>query len=557
MLRFGDFSGQLKEDLLGLYLSPYKASAGEERTMVVSLFEPTFARKAFPCFDEPTFKAVYKVSVTHPRYNLDKVLFNTDLERSEDAETGWVREIFEETQKMSTYLLGFVIGDLTSMEIETQRGRKIRVWSRPDVIQQMTFALNYAEQCYIYFDNYFSGIEDPTPKTDIVAVPTFMAAGMEHWGLITCFEPYILYEESTSPIRKRNLVSELVAHEIAHSWFGNLVSLTSWADLWLKEGFATFFSIEAMQSIDPSSDAFDVSVVEVVQRALGIDSYPLSHPMTDPDVDDVSIILSNYDEITYYKGISVVRMLQTMLGDDSFRDGLMSYLRKYEYGNANADDLWAELTEISGSNPDIKEVMDTWILQQGYPVVTVTRETPSSRQLSVEQSLFLIKPDGTTFDLTTGEFGYKWYVHFMYNSRDAIPVKDQWMNKGNIELTIPTLSSEQWVQGNVELSSFLRVNYDLNNWELIIAQLTTDHLVYSEASRAAIVDDAFHLQRAGLLDTQIALRVTSYLTEEDSYLPWEAAYRGFQYLSARLYLTGSYGKFQACWSLHVCFDILC
>ncbi|XP_077981984.1 aminopeptidase N-like [Glandiceps talaboti] len=547
VIQIEEFKGQLKEDFSGLYLSPYVDTNGVKRTMVVSALQPTFARKVFPCFDEPIYKAIFKLSITYPRFYQDQVLFSTEVEKTEDAEIGWVRDNFKETPVISTYNLGIVIGLLENRERSWAGGHKIQVWSRPDVIDEMNLLLDYAERSYTYFSGYFD-IENPTNKIDLVAVPTHSALSSEHWGMVTILEKQVVFDYLQSSIRRQVQIAEIVSREIAHSWIGNLVTFEWWSDLWLKEGLATFFSYEAMSDIDPEFDdnAFDdIHLVEVVQKGLEADSYNTGHPLSDPSTQDVNTILSNYDEITSFKGFAVFHMLKLILGDTIFKAGIRSYLNKYKFQNADTNDLWEEFTQAYGH--DVKELMNTWTSQPGYPLLTLTRNDDVSTSVAVDQSSFIIKPDDLTFDPEDTEFGNKWYIQFKYKARNQATTEMTTLQQenSNYEISVPSsTSNDAWILGNVDLNSFLRVNYQVKNWEAIIKQLQSDHTAFSVVSRATIIDDAFFLQRAGLLDTNTALRVTLYLTNEDSYPPWKAASRGFEYFRQRLYLTDLYGRFK-------------
>ncbi|XP_078000487.1 aminopeptidase N-like [Glandiceps talaboti] len=548
VISIGDFRGNIQSDLMGLYMSPYKDSDGDSRHIIATQFSPFFARKLFPCFDEPSMKAVFKVTVNHPlEYD---VLSNTPTDVVHPASSGWQTSSFMETPIMPTYVVGIVLldGGYEYRQRTSNNGFQTRVWARSDVIDQMDLVLDIVDRSLTYFAETF-GREEELTKSDNVALPTHLFAAMENWGLITYSERIVLFDANTSPIKRKLKSALTTAHECAHMWFGNLVTMNWWSDVWLKEGFATHSMYTAVDNLEPSWQVMDIFAVEVVLYVMSLDGLVTSHPLSTPGLDDVNEIFANFDWLAYYKGVSVLRMLEKFLGETPFKLGVQNYLGQHKFSNADMSDLWKEFSKVSIEGLDINHIMDTWTLQEGFPVVTVnktTNEISGSRSLLVTQNYYLLRPKGTKINYNKSQFRYKWDIPFTYitGNSNSRTVQLHWMNMDSVTIPLASDSDNTWILGNVDLAGFYRVNYDLENWNRIIDQLQNYHEVFSSVNRAAIISDAFALQRAGLLDTDTALRVTLYLDGEFEYEPWYAAIEGFNYLKNRLYLSPIYGTLQ-------------
>ncbi|XP_002734773.1 aminopeptidase N-like [Saccoglossus kowalevskii] len=549
VISFSEFKGELRNDLMGLYQSDYIDASGESRSVVSSQFSPSFARKAYPCFDEPGFKAVFQASITFP--DPYRALFCTPMQSAEDLPDSWKKEVYEETPPMATYLTTFVLvnDDYQYKERVKAGGYTIRFWARSAIIDDLDWALDVADRSFEFLEQYF-GRADAMKKSDNVAVPTHLFSAMEGWGLATYLERLVVYNDVTSSTRKKYETATVVAHECSHVWFGNLVTMTWWNDLWLKEGFASFFMFEVIANIEPSWNMDEIVSVEVVQEALELDSFTTSHPLTYPDNQELTDLLANFDRLTYWKGASVLRMLENIVGADDFKRAIQNFLRRYEYSNADMDDIWEEVRKVTaetlGNEIDVKKVMDTWTLQKGYPVITATKNGAYSGQSTkLEQRYFVLKSPEERFDYQESPFRYKWNVLFTYVASTAtLTTRSEWIDQSSRTVDVPDGSNYgNWI-GNFDLAGFYRVNYEQTNWEWIIQQLRNDHNSFSPVTRAAIIDDAFSLQRAGLLDTMTALQVTLYLGRENHYAPWHAANRGFTYLRNRLHMTSYFGTFQ-------------
>ncbi|ROT77110.1 putative aminopeptidase N [Penaeus vannamei] len=369
-----EFLGYLNDKLHGFYRSTYMDAAGNTRNVAVTQFQATDARRAFPCFDEPAQKATFEI-------HLARESWMTTLSNMPIAETvpitgqeGWVWDRYEKSVPMSTYLVAFVVSDFVQVNTTVNDSVVLRVWARREAIDQAEYALKVGPKILSFFEEYF-GLPFPLPKMDMVALPDFFAGAMENWGLITSKENYLMYNPEVSTPQTRAFITEVISHELAHQWFGNLVTPVWWDDLWLNEGFATYINFLGIDHAEPSWKVMETSLVERVHRVFGLDSLESSHKISIP-VDHPDEIFEVFDGISYEKGASIIRMMTHYLTEATFRKGLTSYLKALSYKNAVKNDLWKYLTlaahedSILPQDVTVKMIMDTWTLQMGYPSST-------------------------------------------------------------------------------------------------------------------------------------------------------------------------------------------
>ncbi|KAI0864148.1 peptidase family M1-domain-containing protein [Xylaria cubensis] len=381
------FTGQLNDSMAGFYRSTYKKPDGSEGILATTQMEANDCRRAFPCFDEPLHKAKFTVTLIADKHltclsNMD-VASETEV-RSETSGTTKKAVTFNPTPLMSTYLVAFIIGELDY--IETQDFRvPIRVYAPPSSnIEHGRFSLELAARTLAYYEKIF-GADFPLPKMDMVAIPDFAAGAMENWGLITYRVVDLMLDEKASGAAMKERVAEVVQHELAHQWFGNLVTMDWWEGLWLNEGFATLMSWLSCNHFYPEWRVWENYVADNLQSALGLDSLRSSHPIEVP-VKRASEVDQIFDAISYSKGSCVLRMISTYLGEDVFLEGVRRYIKKHAYGNTQTDDLWAALEDASGK--PVREIMSIWTKNVGFPVVQVTENT-AENTIHVKQNRFL------------------------------------------------------------------------------------------------------------------------------------------------------------------------
>lgn len=519
------FKAWLRDDLAGLYKSTYKRGDGTEVTIAATQFQPTDARRTFPCLDEPALKATFAVTlVHHPKYiSISNMPINKTVKKED-----WQFDHFQTTPKMSTYLLAFVVCDFLGKTVTSKRGTSMTFYAPPDQIDQVDYAKDVGVRMLNYMEEYF-GIDYPLPKADMIAIPDFAAGAMENWGLITYRETALLYKPGASSESNKMRVASVVSHELAHQWFGNLVTMEWWDDLWLNEGFASFVEYYGVNATEPDWKVLDQFVVADLVYAFSLDGLANSHPIKVPvyHPDEINEI---FDSISYNKGASIIRMLQYFLGRDVFLKGLTNYLNKYKYGNAVTDDLWKALAEEScaqGKCVSVKQMMDTWTLQMGYPVLNITAKSNTVQRVSQER--FLYDRSSNITSKYSSPFNYTWVVPFTYNTKNSTVTVSKPLNMTSVEITWDGIG---WMKGNVGQTGFYRVNYEQAQWSALTNQMDTDYTKFDVKDRAGLMDDAFNLARGGYIKYTIPLDFTKYLADEDEYVPWKAASHNLGFISS-------------------------
>lgn len=377
-----EFSGKITDNMTGIYPSYYTEN-GEKKEVISTQFESHFAREAFPCIDEPEAKATFDLSLKFDQKEGEIALSNMPESNPElRQETGvWS---FDTTPRMSSYLLAFGFGDLQGKTKTSKNGTEVGVFStKAHPLDSLDFALDIAVRVIDFYEEYF-GVTYPIPLSYHLALPDFSAGAMENWGLVTYREVYLLVDEN-STVASRQEVALVVAHELAHQWFGNLVTMKWWDDLWLNESFANMMEYVAIDAIEPSWHIFEDFQTSGVPHALKRDA-------TD-GVQSVHVEVKHPDEINtlfdgaivYAKGSRLMHMLHRWLGDDAFARGLNAYFKKHQYQNTVGKDLWRALSEASGK--DVAAFMDSWLEQPGYPVLSISVEDDN---LIIRQEQFFI-----------------------------------------------------------------------------------------------------------------------------------------------------------------------
>ena len=514
-----EYSGDINDKLAGFYRSTYEDKAsGEKRVIGVTQFEATDARKAFPCWDEPAAKATFSISLIIPE---DLVgLSNMDEASREKKPDGKVFIKFNKTPVMSTYLVAWIVGDLESVETVNDDGIQVRVFAPRGDANQGKFALDVAARTLVFFTRYFD-IPYPLPKMDLVAIPDFGAGAMENWGLVTYRTVYLLFDEQNSSLMTKQRIAYVVGHELAHQWFGNLVTMEWWSDLWLNEGFATWVGWLATDHLFPEWDIWTEFVMNDCQSGLSLDGLRSSHPIEVP-VRSPSEISQIFDSISYSKGASLIRMLVAFLGETSFKTGLRQYLKKHKLGNAKTADLWDSLAEASGQ--PVADIMNTWTQTIGYPVVKVEQDTGC--KLHLHQSRFL-----STGDVKPEEDKTIWSIPV-----NAATAKNGWKPYNPSELLrsrsgpLDLCPDDSVYKLNKDQVGFFRVNYPTDHWAKLGEAIKASELNASD--RIGIISDIFSLSVAGSVSAVQCLQLLQYFDTESDHIVWgELSSRLSEFLS--------------------------
>ncbi|NIO11473.1 MAG: M1 family peptidase [Deltaproteobacteria bacterium] len=511
----------------GFYRSEYVVG-DEKRIMATTQFEATDARRAFPCWDEPAIKATFEATLEVPE---DRVaISNMPIVESKTAPGGIKAVRFAESPIMSTYLLAFIVGEFDHVEQKTKEGVVVRVYTPLGKKDQGRFALDVASRTLSFFDDYF-GIPYPLPKMDLIAIADFAAGAMENWGAVTYRETAILVDPDQSSEATRQRVAVVIAHELAHQWFGNLVTMEWWTHLWLNEGFASWIEYLAVDKLFPEWQMWTQFVYSDLSRALDLDGLENTHPI-EVEVKDPNEISEIFDAISYSKGSSVIRMLAGYLGEETFRRGLHDYLKRHQYNNATTEDLWRALGEASGK--PVKEIMDTWTKQGGYPVLSVEEKSGS---LLLNQARFFLsgiprkEKDTTQWQIPVGVAGADLAIEA--STLLGTP-------SGQVKLTE---QKKGWLKVNNGQTGYYRVKYSPG----LMSGLShaVESMELSPEDRLGLENDAFALARAGLLSTEHALDLAVAYKNETDYTVWADLSAGLDELDALLWGDACYENFEA------------
>lgn len=496
-----EFSGKITDNMTGIYPSYYTVD-GMKKEVLSTQFESHFAREAFPCVDEPEAKATFDLSIKFDQAADEIVLSNMpEVDAERRKETGlWT---FDTTPRMSSYLLAFALGDLQGKTASSKNGTEVGVFStKAHNPKTLDFALDIAVRVIDFYEDYF-GVRYPIPLSYHVALPDFSAGAMENWGLVTYREVYLLVDEN-STVKSRQNVALVVAHELAHQWFGNLVTMKWWDDLWLNESFANMMEYVSIDAIEPSWNIFEDFQTTGVPLALQRDA-------TD-GVQSVHVAVNHPDEINtlfdpaivYAKGSRLMHMLRRWLGDDDFRAGLKIYFEKHQYSNTIGHDLWDALSEASGK--DVAAFMDAWLEQPGYPVVTaeVVDDT-----LVLSQKQFFIGEGQDQNRIWPIPLNTNWtgLPETLTEERLAIPNFSQLAAQNEGALRLNTANTAHYI-----------TNYKGQLLKAVLNQLTE----LDTTSKLQVVQERRLLAESGEISYAELIPLLTKLTDETSYLVSEA-----------------------------------
>ncbi|XP_076622057.1 puromycin-sensitive aminopeptidase isoform X2 [Colletes latitarsis] len=503
-----EFVGEINDKMKGFYRSKY---VGQDKWDAVTFLCPTSARRLFPCWDEPLFKATFTIHIELPRGSPLIGLSNMPIK---STVTNEVTETltFETTPIMSTYLVAVVIGEFDYIEDKSSDGVLVRVYTPKSKKEQGQFALETAVKVLPYYKTYF-GIAYPLPKIDLIAIADFSSGAMENWGLVTYRETCLLVDpQNTSALRKQ-WIALVVAHELAHQWFGNLVTMEWWTHLWLNEGYASFVEFLCVAHLFPEYDIWTQFVTDTYIGALELDALKNSHPIEVP-VGHPSEIDEIFDEISYNKGACVIRMLHAYIGDDDFRKGMNLYLKRHSYGNAKTRDLWNAL-EIA-SNKNVRSVMSTWTEQQGFPVVKVRHsQDGDDRVLSLSQERFLA--DGSA---DTGNSLWMIPISVSTSKNPEECVLTDLLDEKTKDFRVKDVPESSWVKINPGTIGFYRTYYSPEALSLLLPAVKDRAL--PPLDRLGLLDDLFAMVQAGRASTVEVLQLMQAFQKEDNFTVWSS-----------------------------------
>jgi puromycin-sensitive aminopeptidase len=492
------FSGILNDNLRGFYKSKY-LSGGVEKYIATTQFEATDARRAFPCFDEPAHKAVFKVSLIVK--NDHEAISNTLPINIKEHKAGYKIIDFAPSPVMSTYLLAFIVGEFEYIERKTKNGVLVRVFTTPGKKHQANFALETAIKSLEFYNNYFN-TPYPLNTLDMIAIPDFESGAMENWGAITYRETAILVDEEETSLSSKQWVALVISHEIAHQWFGNLVTMHWWTDLWLNEGFASYIEYLAIDNIFPHWKIWNHFLISDHNVALELDGLEKSHPI-EIEVHHPNEISEIFDKISYSKGASIIRMLAEYIGEDNFKNGLRYYLKKHSYKNTKTVDLWDSFEKVS--KKPISKIMRSWTRETGYPILSIDKSGQS-----INQERFFV----SRISNKNNKIKHIWKIPLIIEKNEKV-----FFDKKSIKL-------KNKITGkiNIKESSFVRVKYNKEILSSIGKEIENNHLDIID--RLGVIRDVFALNEAGYIKTSEALLFCSYYKNETEYIVWTEISRG-------------------------------
>ena len=491
-----EFNGAITQKGRGLYYMPYQEQGtGVKKIALGTQFEPSDARRFFPCWDEPSFRALFQLTVVVPENWL--AVSNMPVESERKIDIG--KEVrFQQTPPMSSYLNVFVAGELDLIE-KNVAGTQIRAVTPKGKAEWGRYALETTAQILQYYNDYF-GIKYPLPKLDQIAIPGGFGGAMENWGGITYYESALLFDPKNSSAATRQRIYEVIAHETAHQWFGDLVTMAWWDNLWLNEGFASWMGSKCTAQFNPDWEVWlERNIQRDPTRRFGIpkeaamegDARSTTHPIQQP-ISNEAEANSAFDDITYRKGQSFLRMLESFLGERIFRDGIRRYIAAHKYSNSTTADLWKALSEASGK--PVGEIAEPWTKQPGFPIVIVKRD---GEKISLTQERFTLNyPNAPALEW---KIPLTWFV-----------VGD---NKFQSHLMtgkigqLPKIPSNRAVKINANGAGNYRVQYDDQSWKALLAALPKLNL----QDRVNLLCDAWALAQANRADISLCLELISKL----------------------------------------------
>lgn len=493
------YTGSINDQLRGFYRSLYRDRDGVEHTLATSQCQSTDARRIFPCWDEPDFKATFKTTMVVAD-GLEAYSNGAELSRSK-LDDGRVEFDFAETMKMSTYLLVFIVGPFETSEPVVVRGTPMRVIVPKGNVHLTDVALENAAFCFDYLSNYY-GIPYPADKLDHVAIPDFAAGAMENVGLITYRDAYLVIDPAKASQGELQSSLDVVGHEIAHQWFGNLVTMRWWEGAWLNEAFASFMELKATDAKKPEWKRWLAFNNLEIPWAMGTDQLASTRPI-EFEVNRPEEVDQMFDAITYGKGSAVLRMIEQFIGEEEFRTGVGNYLRKHEYSNTVTADLWEGLD--GASNWPVSEIMNTWVYQRGFPQIDVEVVPGGVR---VSQRRYLAIPDETDSTIWQVPLQLRGLVDGKPYSAKVLLSED--------ETTMEIEGQVDFMVANAGGHGFYRTRYSDDLFQALMGHLDT----LDDIERYSLVSDTWALVRSSQVSSSAFLDLVSEFSEEREQAIW-------------------------------------
>ncbi len=514
------FSGKIYAQGQGLFFARYEElGTNEKKIMLGTQFEPTDARRMFPCWDEPSFRARFRLTAVVPEKFL--AVSNMPIESETKVEGG--KEVrFGVSPSMSSYLVVLCAGELDTIEAE-QDGVKLRVVATKGKAEMGRYALESGAKILHYFNEYF-GVPYPLPKLDLIALPGGFGGAMENWGGITFYEAVLLFDPKNSSTGTKQDIFAVVAHEVAHQWFGDLVTMAWWDNLWLNEGFASWLGSKCTDRFNPEwnewlrrNEPRDASrpIGFSKDTAMQIDARSTTHPVQQP-VRTEAEANDAFDEISYKKGRAILRMLESFLGEEVFRDGIRKYIAAHKYSNTTTADLWQALTEVSGK--PVGEIAPGWTEQPGFPLLKVARQEGTIQLAQERFTVHFADPPAL-----------QWQIPLTYVTQDQ-PTPNGFLLRDKAALLPNELPKDKAIKFNAGDAGYYRVQYDAASWELLAAQIPR----LSEADRVNLLIDAWALVEAKREPLAHYLRLVDQVVNEDQLAVYDQIIDTFTFLNRLL-----------------------
>ncbi|KAK0077293.1 hypothetical protein PV325_004171 [Microctonus aethiopoides] len=503
----------------GFYRAVDKDENGNPKYLVTTHFEPTGARRVFPCWDEPGLKAQFEISIKH--YSNYTALSNMPVKNREELPDGKILTKFERSPKMSSYLPCLAVADYKY--VANAHGN-ITFYTLESALDSVKYALEVSEKVIPAME-FYTGVPYALPKLDQITIPQYSATAMEHWGLVSYVTSSVLIHNTSllPDMTEKHGIEILIAHELSHQWFGNLITPIWWSDAWLNEAFAAYFQYKALELVYPERHVMADFIVDHLNRLSfkAENTLRVARPIKWNPTNKIQIF-QMFSQVTYAKGAGVLHMLDHMLGEEVFRDGIRRYMKAHQFTAVVSDDLWDDLQEAYDEKYkdkplNVKETMDPWIEQTGHPIVTVKRNYETGEVILTQKNAMPTNKDN------------KWKIPLNYATKSnpdfSSTLPTMWFDKNKDNVTISNVNKDDWIILNIQQRGFYWVDYDEENWRRIADYLNSDdYQKISPINRAQLIIDAYRMFKNAKVDKiqrlEILINITSYLYREVDHLPW-------------------------------------